>query len=148
VRKVNLIDWQPVHDVLADASGRRHSVSSIYEAIGGEEALIRVVDDFYQRVLADPRLAGFFTGTNMSRLKGRQVEFFAAALGGPTPYRGVSMKDAHRGRGILQVHFDLVVEHLVASLGAAGVPQSIVDQILGALAPLAGDIVSLETSPG
>ena len=38
---------------------------------------------FYGRVLADDELAGFFTGTNMARLKGKQVEFFAAALGGP-----------------------------------------------------------------
>ena len=42
-----------------------------------------VVNDFYGRVLADEELAGFFSGTNMARLKGRQVEFFAAALGGP-----------------------------------------------------------------
>lgn len=121
-------------------------MSTIYETIGGEEALIQVVDDFYERVLADPELAGFFGGVNMSRLKGRQVEFFTAALGGPTPYRGVSMKDAHRGKGILRQHFDLVVGYLVESLRAAGVPQSIVDQILAALAPLADDIVSPESS--
>lgn len=117
-------------------------MSTIYETIGGEEALTKVVDDFYERVLADTELAGFFSGTNMSRLKGRQVEFFAAALGGPHPYSGLSMKDAHRGRGIGQKHFDLVVGYLVESMGAAGVPQSTVDEILGALAPLAGDIVS------
>jgi hemoglobin len=32
---------------------------SIYEAIGGEPALVAVVDDFYVRVLADPELSGF-----------------------------------------------------------------------------------------
>lgn len=121
-------------------------MSTIYEAIGGEEALVQVVDDLYQRVLSDTELAGFFAGSNMSRLKGRQVEFFTAALGGPTPYRGVSMKDAHRGKGILRKHFDLVVGHLVESLRAAEAPQSIVDQILAALAPLADDIVSPESS--
>jgi hemoglobin len=53
--------------------------SCIYEIIGGEAALEPVVDDFYARVNADPELRGFFAGTNMARLKGRQVEFFAAA---------------------------------------------------------------------
>ena len=57
-------------------------MSSIYEQIGGTAALETVVEDFYARVLADQELAGFFSGTNMSRLKGRQVEFFAAALPG------------------------------------------------------------------
>lgn len=58
-------------------------MTSIHVQIGGHEALEAVVAAFYGRVLADDELAGFFTGTNMARLKGKQVEFFAAALGGP-----------------------------------------------------------------
>lgn len=117
---------------------------TIYQAIGGETALVAVVDDFYGRVLADPELAGFFAGTNMTRLKGRQVEFFAAALGGPMSYSGASMRDAHRGRAIAQRHFDLVAGHLVASLSAAGVPDETVTQIVAAVAPLAGEIVTAD----
>jgi hemoglobin len=120
----------------------RIRVTSIYEQIGGQEALIVVVDDFYERVLADPDLAVFFKGSNMSRLKGKQVEFFAAALGGPDEYSGQSMKDAHRGRGIGQQHFDLVAKYLIESLQAAGVPQDTIDTIIGAIAPLAPEIVS------
>jgi hemoglobin len=119
---------------------------SIYDTIGGEPALTAVVDDFYQRVLADPELAGFFTGTSMTRLKARQVEFFAAALGGPQEYAGATMRQAHQGRGIRQAHFDLVAGHLVASLGAAGVPQETIGRIVAAIAPLAGQIVSPERS--
>ncbi len=104
-----------------------------------------VVDDFYGRVLADPDLRAFFAGTNVSRLKGKQVEFFAAALGGPLPYTGASMRDAHRGRAIAQRHFDLVAGHLVASLAAAGVPDATVTQIVAAVAPLASDIVTVGT---
>ncbi len=117
---------------------------TIYEAIGGDPALVAVVDDFYGRVLADPELAGFFAGTNMTRLKGRQVEFFAAALGGPVPYSGASMRDAHRGRAIAQRHFDLVAGHLVSALAAAGVPDATVTQIVAAVAPLAGEIVTAD----
>ena len=116
--------------------------SGLYEIIGGEAALSSVVDDFYDRVLADPELRGFFAGANMTRLKGRQVEFFAAALGGPLPYTGASMRDAHQGRGIGQKHFDLVAGHLVAALRAAGVPPDVVDQIVAAVSPLASQIVS------
>ena len=115
---------------------------TIYEAIGGDPALAAVVDDLYARVLQDPELTGFFAGANMTRLKGRQVEFFAAALGGPQPYQGASMRDVHRGRGISQEHFDLVAGHLVAALRDAGVPDDTVSQIVGAIAPLASEIVS------
>jgi hemoglobin len=61
----------------------------------------------------------------MSRLKHKQVEFFAAALGGPDPYTGAPMRQVHRGRGITMHHFNLVAGHLTDSLVAAGVPDDI-----------------------
>ncbi len=115
---------------------------TIYDAIGGEPALVAVVSDFYDRVLADPDLKGFFAGASLTRLMGRQVEFFAAALGGPATYSGASMADAHRGRGIEQRHFDLVAGHLIAALTSAGVPAAMIEQIIGAIAPLSADIVT------
>jgi hemoglobin len=84
---------------------------SIFESIGGEPALVAVVDDFYVRVLDDPQLAGFFAGANMPKLKGKQVEFFAAALGGPDIYEGGTMRQVHAGRGISQANFDKVAYH-------------------------------------
>ncbi|WP_322857921.1 group I truncated hemoglobin [Mycobacterium shigaense] len=119
---------------------------SIYERIGGHEALEVVVEDFYVRVLADDQLSRFFTGTNMNRLKGRQVEFFAAALGGPEPYTGAPMKQVHQGRGINMHHFNLVAGHLSDALAAAGVPPATVTEIIRAIAPLAPDIASGETT--
>jgi hemoglobin len=117
-------------------------VASIYSRIGGYEAIEGVVEDFYDRVLADDELSGFFTGTNMGRLKGKQAEFFAAALGGPESYTGPPMKQVHQGRGIAMHHFDLVAQHLVAALHAAGVPPNVVTQIIAAIAPLGPEIAS------
>jgi hemoglobin len=132
-------------------------MSSIYEQIGGTEALETVVEDFYARVLADQELAGFFSGTNMSRLKGKQVEFFAAALAGPVnhrevllvqgvPYAGAPMRQVHQGRGITDHHFDLIAGYLGESLAAAGVPASTVQRIIGAIAPLADEIVTARSA--
>jgi hemoglobin len=115
---------------------------SIYESIGGAAALAAVVDDFYLRVLADPQLTGFFAGVNMQKLKGRQVEFFAAALGGPDLYQGSSMRKVHAGRGISQADFDKVAFHLVAALTAAGVPAEMIARIAETITPLSADIVS------
>jgi hemoglobin len=115
---------------------------NIFETIGGEPALVAVVDDFYERVLSDPQLAAFFAGANMPKLKGRQVEFFAAALGGPDPYQGASMRQVHAGRGISQADFDRVALHLAGSLADAGVPPEIITEIAAAIIPLGDDIVS------
>ncbi|ABK70858.1 group I truncated hemoglobin [Mycolicibacterium smegmatis] len=121
-------------------------MTSIYEQIGGAEALEVVVEDFYRRVLADDELAGFFTGTNMSRLKGRQVEFFATALGGPDEYTGAPMRQVHQGRGITMHHFDLVAGHLGDALSAAGMPGATTSQIIAAIAPLAPEIATARTA--
>jgi hemoglobin len=125
---------------------RKPAPNTIYDRIGGHEALEVVVDDFYVRVLADGQLSGFFTGTNMNRLKGKQVEFFAAALGGPEPYTGAPMKQVHQGRGITMHHFSLVAGHLAEALAAAGVSPATVTEILSAIAPLAPEIASPETT--
>ena len=126
------------------ASFRKPEPTTIYDRIGGHEAIEVVVEDFYVRVLADDQLCGFFTGTNMSRLKGKQVEFFAAALGAPDPYTGAPMKQVHQGRGITMHHFSLVAGHLADALAAAGVPSETVTENLGAVAPLATEIASAE----
>ncbi len=125
---------------------RKPEPNTIYDRIGGHEAIEVVVEDFYVRVLADSQLSGFFTGTNMNRLKGKQAEFFAAALGGPEPYTGAPMKQVHQGRGITMHHFSLVAGHLADALAAAGVPAATVTEILGAIAPLAPEIASPEAT--
>ncbi|MGA8546541.1 MAG: group 1 truncated hemoglobin [Mycobacterium sp.] len=121
---------------------RKPKADTVYDRIGGRQALEVVVEDFYCRVLDDDHLSGFFAGTNMNRLKGKQVEFFAAALGGPERYAGASMKQVHQGRGITMDHFNLVAGHLTDSLSAAGVPEPTIAEILGAISPLAADIAS------
>lgn len=125
---------------------RKREPISIYDKIGGHEAIEVVVEDFYVRVLADDQLSAFFSGTNMSRLKGKQVEFFAAALGGPEPYTGAPMKQVHQGRGITMRHFSLVAGHLADALTAAGVPSETITEILGVIAPLAVDVTSGEST--
>jgi hemoglobin len=56
------------------------------------------------------------------------------------------MKQVHQGRGITMHHFSLVAGHLADALAAAGVQPRTVTEILSAVAPLAPDIASGETS--
>lgn len=121
---------------------------SNYDRIGGARVLTAVVADHYRRVLADPTLAHFFTDVDLVRVQRRQVEFFAAVLGGPVRYTGSPMRRVHRGLGITRRHFDRVVHHLTESLAAASVPADLTAVILAALAPLAGDIVDRRVTRG
>jgi hemoglobin len=124
-----------------DATPDTTTTTTIYDTIGGPAAVSAAVTQFYQRVLADPELAPFFAGTDMTRLESHQRAFIAAALGGPQLYAGRSMAAAHAGRGIPDTAFDAVVGHLGATLIDLGVPAETVGVIAGTLAPLRADIV-------
>lgn len=113
---------------------------SIYDEIGGAAAVSAAVDDFYQRVVADPVLAPYFTATDMVRLKRHQRSFIAAAVGGPEPYLGRNMADAHARLSIAPGDFDRVVGHLVATLAGLGVPEDTIGAIGATLAPLKSEI--------
>jgi hemoglobin len=121
---------------------RRPGTASLYEKIGGHDALEVVVEDFYCRVLDDDQLAGFYAGSNMKCVKARQVEFLSSVLGGPGPYTGTPMRQVHEGRGITMHHFAMVAAHLADSLCAAGLHPDTITEILQAIAPLAGEVAS------
>ena len=63
----------------------RARADSIYDKIGGHEALEVVVEDFYCRVLADDHLAGFFAGTNMNGAKASRSSSSPPRSAGPSP---------------------------------------------------------------
>lgn len=114
---------------------------SLYERIGGAAAVEAVVSGFYDRVLADETLARYFKSKRMPDLKKKQVEFFTQILGGGQVYSGLSMKEAHARLSITPEQFGRVAGHLKATLEAAGVEKSMVDEVMAAAGGLAGDIV-------
>ena len=113
---------------------------SIFELIGGPPAMTAAVDDFYRRVMADPALSPYFDGIDMRGLKSHQRAFISAAIGGPEPYVGRSMREAHALFDIQPEHFDRVVHHLVNTLADLGVADLIIDAVGAKLAPLKAEI--------
>jgi hemoglobin len=118
------------------------SDESLYERIGGEPAVRAAVDRFYERVLADPQLSGFFTETSLPRLKAHQFAFLSQALGGPRQYDGASMREAHARFAIEQRHFDAVAAHLVETLRSFGVAEEIIGAVAAAVTPLSSQVVN------
>ena len=95
---------------------------SLYDRLGGADAIRPVTQTFYQKVLADEELAPYFAFVNMERLIGMQTSFLTMALGGPSDYSGRGLRDAHAGlRGLNDEHFDKVVTHLAQTLKEFGV---------------------------
>jgi hemoglobin len=114
---------------------------SDYEAVGGGPAVSAVVNDFYERVLADPQLAPYFDDVDIPTLKRHQVLLVTKVLGGPDNYTGRPLDEAHDGLGITPDDFAAVVGHLAAAMKAAGVPDDIIGRAGAAVAATEPDIV-------
>jgi len=114
---------------------------SLYERLGGQPAVEAVVKDFAGRVLADARINKKFARSNADRLVKNLTDFVCSATGGPCKYMGLSMKDSHRNMSVTQGEFDALVGDLVATLDKFNVPAKEKGELLGALGPLAKDIV-------
>jgi hemoglobin len=120
----------------------RPAAASLHERLGGTDAIAAVVESFYERVLGDPELRPFFDGVPMDVLRGSQTRFLVQALGGPSEYRGPSMREVHARMRITDRQFALVEGHLGAALAAAGASPAVIDEVVAVVAPLAADIVS------
>jgi hemoglobin len=116
----------------------------VYTQIGGAGAGEAAVERLCEEILADPVMRAYSAQTDMSRLKTHQRAFLTAALGGPNAYSGLTIRQAHAGRGVTETAFDGVVAHLVATLGELVVPAGLIPQIVAALARLKSDIVGAE----
>lgn len=120
------------------------SQQSDYDAVGGGAAISAVVDRFYQLVIADPRLAPFFDGVDMTALKRHQVFLVSQVMGGPVEYSGRELGDAHASLHVTGDDFAAVVEHLVAALKEFDVPPDIIDRVVTALGATRPDIVTAD----
>ena len=114
---------------------------SLYERLGGKDAITAVVDDFVTRVAADKRINSFFAKANVPRLKMMLVDQICEATGGPCKYTGRDMKTAHKGMGLTNADFDALVGDLVATLDKFKVGDREKQELLSALGPMRKDIV-------
>ena len=116
---------------------------SLYDRLGGLDAIKAVVGEFAARVLADERVNKKFVKTDPARLTHYLVEQICAATGGPCRYTGNSMKKSHKNMKVTEGEFNALVEDLVKALDKFNVPAAEKNELLTALAAMKGDIVEV-----
>jgi len=129
---------------LAGATPGRAQEKSLYERVGGYNALALVVDDFIGRLVTDKQFEKFFVGhSNDSKKRIRQhiLDQFCAATGGPCVYTGRDMKTSHAGAGITKSDWDHTLQIFGEVLNKFKVPEKEQKELAALLAPLEKDIV-------
>ena len=117
---------------------------SLYQRLGGYDAIAAVSDDFIDRLGKGKRLGRFVVGLSedsKKKLRQHLVDFLCNATGGPCLYLGRDMKTVHKGLGIDEDDWKEGVDALVATLEKFKVPEKEKNEVLAAVSSLKGDIV-------
>lgn len=119
------------------------SDKSLYDRLGGVDAIKAVVKDFVEEQVAkDDRInARFFANADLAKLQEHLVNQICEATGGPCKYTGRNMKEAHAGMGVDEASWNALVEDLKKSLDKFNVPKAEQDELIGKLATMHDDIV-------
>ena len=109
------------------------SDKTLYERLGGYDAICAVANDLLPRLQADPQLARYWqhrAENGLNREKQLLIDFLCSSAGGPLYYTGRDMKISHKGMKISESDWSAFLGHVNATLEAFRVPQPERDQVV------------------
>jgi hemoglobin len=121
--------------------------ATLYDRLGGVYSIATVVDDFVDRVMADPRLNANPAVDEAHHkvpppgFKYLVTEMVCWATGGPQRYTGRSMADSHRHLNITAGEWDAFIEDFHQTLDKFKVPSAERAELLAIVQSTYGDIV-------
>ena len=119
---------------------------SLYERLGGIDAITAVARAFEDRAAKDDRINQKFARTNLDRLTKEFVDQLCQDTGGPCTYTGLSMKKTHTNMGVTSGEWDAFMEDLIATLDGFNVGKAEQDELLNLLGPMRAEIVEVDSS--
>lgn len=115
--------------------------TELYTALGGKESITRLMNDFVEILVVDPRIAKLFKDTKLKNLKEQLTDQICELSGGPCKYEGDAMKAVHEDLGITAAHFNALVEDLQMAMDQHGIGFGTQSRLLALLAPMHRDII-------
>ncbi len=123
---------------------------SLFERIGGQEAIDATVNIFYTKVLNDSRINHFFENIDLNHLFNKQKTFLTLAFGGPSNYDGKGLREAHKQlveKGLNESHFEAVIENLGATLKELKVPDELIEEAASVALSVKNDVLNQAAPP-
>ncbi|MDG4781480.1 group 1 truncated hemoglobin [Micromonospora sp. WMMD961] len=116
--------------------------ASHYDRIGGASSVKAAVELFYDKVLVDPELAGYFSDVDMAGQRRHLTLMLTTVLGGPNEYTGRGLAEAHQPLNIPVEHYAKVGEHLTVTLTELGVPADVLADVQTVLGQVQDQVVA------
>jgi hemoglobin len=119
---------------------------TLYERLGGYDAIAAVADNLLPRLENDTQLGRFWANRGddgIAREKQLLVDYLCSSAGGPLLYTGRDMLTSHRGMGITDSDWQIFIGHLKATLAEFQVPGKEQDDVLAFIDSTRADIVGV-----
>ncbi|MFN0111045.1 MAG: group I truncated hemoglobin [Blastocatellia bacterium] len=123
---------------------RQSKPKSLYDRLGGYDAISAVVEDFAPKLFNDAKISRFFVGMSTDtkeQFKQKNKNLVCNVTGGPCQVISRTAKQSHAGLGITEDDFNIVVKHLVDTLNKFKVPDAEQKELLNIIGTLKKDIV-------
>jgi hemoglobin len=117
---------------------------SLYERLGGYDAIVAVADNLLPRLENDAQLGRFWANRGddgIAREKQLLIDYLCASAGGPVLYTGRDMPTSHKGMGISESDWQVFIGHVKSTLAEFQVPQKEQDDVLAFIDSTRADIV-------
>jgi hemoglobin len=128
--------------------GQVMAEKSLYERLGGVNAIAMVVDRFSDEIVKNPKLnvnpalKEWNTTGQLEGLKFMRTLWICQAAGGPFQYTGKNMHDAHKDLHLTSAEFDEVGAEIGKALDYFKVPAREKQELLGAIVARKTEVVS------
>lgn len=117
---------------------------TLYDRLGGHDGIRAVVDDFYDRLVADDELGPLFEDADLETLRKTQTDFLCEAAGGPETYDAAPVREAHLHVPFTPELIQRAIDILYESLDAFDVPEEDADAVVGAIAAYEEDLLAAD----
>lgn len=138
-------------DLQGNESARPPGGVTLYDRLGGGEAIYALTDDFVDRTLADPRVnfqreghAHTWTATpdSIAKLKLYWAQFLDSLADGPQAYEGRNLLESHHGMDISEGEWLALMDDLKKSLDHYRVPTDEQNELLRRVASTHNAVVN------
>jgi hemoglobin len=117
--------------------------ATLYERLGGEERIKRLITDVIENHLRNPLIRARFANINRAEVERHSVEFLCSGIGGPQCYTGKDLVSAHKGMNISEQELVAAIDDILAAMTKNGYDQAEKNEVVAILYSLKGDVVRL-----
>lgn len=121
------------------------SAESLYQRLGGYDAIVAFTTSLLGRLRADDKLGRFWQNRGkdgIAREHQLLIDYLVHVTGGHMVYTGRDMRVSHEGMGIDEEDWKRFIDHVIATAGELGVGEREGREVLEFLDTLRADVMA------